>query len=87
VYYEREKSEVDKRESESLSYERENVEVKRLVGKKTVRGKTYEYEYYTLPLNLYIPKHMVEKHGAKYYLHYDEETGTITIKPTEEKAS
>jgi len=61
------------------------VEAKRLVGKKTVRGKTYEYEYFTLPLNLYIPKSMVEKHGTKYYLHYDEETGTITIKPTEEK--
>jgi len=61
------------------------VEVKRLVGKKTVRGKTYEYEYYTLPLNLYIPKSMVEKHGTKYYLQVDEENGIITIKPTEEK--
>lgn len=45
-----------------LMKERE-VEAKRLVGKKQVRGKVYEYEYYTLPLNLYIPKSMVEKFG------------------------
>ncbi|WP_369609655.1 hypothetical protein [Sulfurisphaera javensis] len=61
------------------------VEAKRLVGKKTVRGKTYEYEYYTLPLNLYIPKSMIEKHGTKYILQVDEDSGTITIKPTEGK--
>ncbi len=57
------------------------VEAKRLIGKKLVRGKVYEYEYYTLPLNLYIPKSMVEKFGTKYTLEVDEESGTITIKP------
>ncbi|MEW9491410.1 MAG: hypothetical protein TQ35_0004315 [Candidatus Aramenus sulfurataquae] len=57
------------------------VEAKRLIGKKSVRGKIYEYEYYTLPLNLYIPKSMVEKFGTKYTLEVDEESGTITIKP------
>ncbi|MBW9140459.1 MAG: hypothetical protein MPF33_06140 [Candidatus Aramenus sp.] len=57
------------------------VEAKRLIGKKSVRGKVYEYEYYTLPLNLYIPKSMVEKFGTKYTLEVDEESGTITIKP------
>ncbi|MCG3108078.1 hypothetical protein L3N51_00359 [Metallosphaera sp. J1] len=57
------------------------VEAKRLVGKKQVRGKVYEYEYYTLPLNLYIPKSMVEKFGKRYMLQVDEDTGTITIKP------
>ncbi|BCS94070.1 MAG: hypothetical protein MjAS7_2678 [Metallosphaera javensis (ex Sakai et al. 2022)] len=63
-----------------LMKERE-VEAKRLVGKKQVRGKVYEYEYYTLPLNLYIPKSMVEKFGKRYMLQVDEDTGTITIKP------
>lgn len=63
-----------------LMKERE-VEAKRLVGKKLVRGKVYEYEYYTLPLNLYIPKSMVEKFGTKYLLEVDEDNGTITIKP------
>ena len=57
------------------------VEVKRLVGKKTVKGKTYEYEYYNLPLNLYIPKHMVAKHGTRFVLHYDLESGVITLTP------
>ncbi|EZQ01802.1 MULTISPECIES: hypothetical protein [Acidianus] len=56
------------------------VMAKRLVGKKFVRGKVYEYEYYTLPLNLYIPKSMIEKYGTKYTLQVDEESGTITIK-------
>lgn len=57
------------------------VEVKKTIGRKTVKGKTYEYEYYTLPLNLYIPKYMVEKFGTQYLLVLDEENGTITIKP------
>jgi len=51
------------------------------LAKKLVRGKVYEYEYYTLPLNLYIPKSMVEKFGTKYMLEVDEDNGTITIKP------
>jgi len=46
-----------------------------------VRGKIYEYEYFTLPLNLYLPKSMVEKFGTKYMLQVDEDSGTITIKP------
>ncbi|ARM76646.1 hypothetical protein [Acidianus manzaensis] len=57
------------------------VEAKRLIGKKLVRGKMYEYEYYTLPLNLYIPKSMVEKFGTRYTLQVDEDSGTITIRP------
>jgi len=57
------------------------VEVKKLVGKKTVKGKTYEYEYYNLPLNLYIPKRMVQKYGTKFFLHYDLESGVITLTP------
>ncbi|MCY0859931.1 MAG: hypothetical protein OWQ54_05815 [Sulfolobaceae archaeon] len=57
------------------------VEAKKLIGKKVVRGKTYEYEYYTLPLNLYLPKSLVEKFGTKFMLKVDEEKGIITIKP------
>jgi len=57
------------------------VELRQVVSRKVVNGKTYEYPAYTLPLNLYIPKSMVQKHGTKYYLQVDEETGTITIKP------
>jgi len=51
------------------------------MGKKTVKGKTYEYEYYNLPLNLYIPKSMVQKYGGKFLLHYDLSTGVITLTP------
>ena len=57
------------------------VEVKKMVGRKIVKGKLYEYEFYTLPLNLYIPKHIVEKFGIKYIIQFDEENGTILIKP------
>jgi len=57
------------------------VEAKRLVGKKTVKGKVYEYEYYTLPLNIYIPKSMIEKFGTRYKLTFIESEGTIVIKP------
>ena len=61
------------------------VELKQVISRKTVNGKTYEYPAYTLPLNLYIPKSMVQKYGTKYLLQVDEETGTITIKPVSEK--
>ncbi|EHP68268.1 hypothetical protein MetMK1DRAFT_00026910 [Metallosphaera yellowstonensis MK1] len=70
-----------KAEGNSYLMKEREVEAKRLIGKKQVRGKIYEYEYYTLPLNLYIPKSMVEKFGVKYMLQVDEDTGTITIKP------
>jgi hypothetical protein len=58
-----------------------DVEAKRLVGKKTVKGKVYEYEYYTLPLNLYLPKSVIEKFGTRFHLEIDEQKGIITIRP------
>jgi hypothetical protein len=57
------------------------VEAKKLTGKKSVKGKQYEYQYYTLPLNLYLPKSVVEKFGTKFVLQIDEDNGTIIIKP------
>ncbi|MEM0065375.1 MAG: hypothetical protein QXT76_05110 [Sulfolobales archaeon] len=59
---------------------RREAKVKKISGKKNVRGKTYTYEYYTLPLNLYIPKSMVEKWGEDYIIERDEEKGMILIK-------
>ena len=61
------------------------IELKRVISRKVINGKSYEYPAYTLPLNLYIPKSMVQKYGTKYLLQVDEETGVITIKPTGEK--
>jgi len=37
------------------------VKLKKRVGKKNVNGKEYRYEYYTLPLLLYIPKQIAER--------------------------
>ncbi|MCX8184989.1 MAG: hypothetical protein RMI56_02175 [Sulfolobales archaeon] len=59
---------------------RREARVKKISGKKNVRGRTYTYEYYTLPLNLYIPKSMVEKWGEEYIIERDVEKGTILIK-------
>jgi len=61
------------------------VEAKKLVGKKNVKGRSYEYQYYTLPLNLYLPKSVVEKFGTKFILQIDEDNGTIIIKPKSAK--
>ncbi|MEM1622926.1 MAG: hypothetical protein QW780_02375 [Sulfolobales archaeon] len=63
-----------------MSVRRREARVKKISGKKSVRGKTYTYEYYTLPLNLYIPKSMVEKWGEEYIIERDEERGMILIK-------
>ncbi len=57
------------------------VHAKKIIGRKVVKDKEYKYEYYALPLNLYLPKSMVEKWGTTYIVELNEETGTITIKP------
>ncbi len=58
---------------------RRTVTAKKITGKKTVKDKVYQYEYYTLPLNLYLPKSMVEKWGTEFIIERDEEKGRITI--------
>jgi len=55
--------------------------VRRVIGRKIVRDKVYVYEYYTLPLNLYIPKSMVEKWGKEFIIERNEESGVIRIVP------
>ncbi|MEM0014805.1 MAG: hypothetical protein QXX81_06165 [Zestosphaera sp.] len=62
-----------------MSVRRRKVTARRIVGKKVVKDKIYQYEYYTLPLNLYIPKSMVERWGVDFVLERDEENGRITI--------
>lgn len=62
-----------------MSVRRRKVTARRIVGKKVVKDRVYQYEYYTLPLNLYIPKSMVEKWGIDFVLERDEENGRIII--------
>ena len=54
---------------------------RKIIGRKKVKDKIYTYEYYTLPLNLYLPKSMVEKWGTEFIVERDDERGIITIKP------
>ncbi len=63
-----------------MSVRRREVRVKKISGRKIIRGKVYSYEYYTLPLNLYIPKSMVERWGEEYVVERNEEKGVIVIK-------
>ena len=58
---------------------RRSVSARKVMGRKVVNGKTYTYEYYTLPLNLYLPKGMIEKWGIDYIVERDEENGKIVI--------
>lgn len=57
------------------------VTIRKVIGRKTVKDKVYTYTYYTLPLNLYIPKSVVERYGMEFIVEKDEERGTITIRP------
>ncbi|HDN75932.1 MAG TPA: hypothetical protein ENG05_02260 [Acidilobales archaeon] len=63
-----------------MSTSRRLAVARKVVGKKVVKGKTYTYEYYTLPLNLYLPKSMVEKWGTEYIVERREDEGTIIIR-------
>jgi len=58
-----------------------HVRVKRVVGRKEVKGRTYVYEYYVLSLNLYIPRSIVEKWGEEFVVIKDVNRGVITIVP------
>ncbi len=62
-----------------MSVLRRKVTARRMVGRKAVKDKVYQYEYYTLPLNLYLPKSMVKKWGTEFMLERDEENGRIVI--------
>ncbi len=57
------------------------TEAKEIVGKKVLKGKVYSYTYFTLPLNIYLPKHIVERYGKKFVLKMNTETGEIYIAP------
>ncbi len=57
------------------------TEVRRIIGKKNVKNKTYNYEYYTLSLNLYVPRNIVEKYGYEFVIVRDEDKGVVTIMP------
>ncbi|UXD21647.1 hypothetical protein IPA_06235 [Ignicoccus pacificus DSM 13166] len=64
---------------------RRQVKVREVIGKKVVKDKEYKYVYYTLPLNIYVPKSVVEKFGKEYVLEMDEETGEIRIRPAKKE--
>ncbi len=61
------------------------VSIRKVVGKKTVKDKVYTYTYYTLPLNLYIPKSVVDRYGTEFIIERDDEKGTITIRPKKQQ--
>lgn len=63
----------------AMSIMRRTASARKIIGRKVVKGKVYTYEYYTLPLNLYIPKNMIEKWGTEFIVERDEEAGKITI--------
>ncbi len=62
-----------------MTVTRRTANAKKIIGKKTVNGKTYTYEYFTLPLNLYLPKAMIERWGTEFIIERDEDSGKITI--------
>ncbi|GEM_PF-896669 len=58
-----------------------DAHVREVVGKKVVKDKLYTYTYYTLPLNIYIPKHVIHKYGKEYVVIINSETGEIRAMP------
>ncbi|ESQ22923.1 MAG: hypothetical protein MGAcid_07420 [uncultured Acidilobus sp. MG] len=58
-----------------------HVKAREIKGRKEVGSKVYEYEYFTLPLNLYVKKHVIERWGSEFTIEVDEDTGVICVKP------
>ncbi len=57
------------------------VRVREIRGKKTLKGRTYEYVYYTLPLNIYVRKNVIEKWGPEFVVESDPDKGIVIIYP------
>jgi len=67
--------------TESSKLKIRKAEVRKIIGRKNVKDKIYSYEYFTLSLNLYIPRNIIEKFGTDFVVIRDEEQGIITIMP------
>lgn len=65
-----------------MTVRRRIVTARKMMGRKAIKDKIYQYEYYTLPLNLYLPKSMIEKWGTEFVVERDEEKGKIVIYST-----
>ena len=57
------------------------VELRGIKGRKEINNKVYEYEYFTLPINVYVRKHVVDRWGKEFIVEIDDDTGVICIKP------
>lgn len=58
-----------------------HVEAKKVLGRKAVKGKIYDYEYYTLSLNIYVPRGIIERYGREFVVIKNGDRGVITIMP------
>jgi hypothetical protein len=57
------------------------VKAREIRGRKVLKGKVYEYTYYTLPLNIYIRKSVIEKWGPEFVVETDPDQGIVVVKP------
>ncbi len=57
------------------------VTARRIVGRKKVGDRVYTYEYYTLPLNIYLPRSFVERWGTEFVVLRDDEKGIVVVMP------
>ncbi len=57
------------------------VTAREIKGRKTLGNKVYEYIYYTLPLNLYVRKNVIERWGTEFIVESDPDRGIVVIKP------
>ncbi|ESQ25473.1 MAG: hypothetical protein OSP8Acid_07890 [uncultured Acidilobus sp. OSP8] len=58
-----------------------HIKAREVKGRKEVGSKVYEYEYFTLPLNIYVKKHVIERWGSEFTVEVDDDLGVICVKP------
>jgi hypothetical protein len=54
---------------------------KEIIGKKNANGKEYRYTYYVLPLNIYVPKAIIQKWGREFVIEIDWDNEMIKVYP------
>ena len=57
------------------------VVAKEIKAKKKRGEKVYKYSYYTLFLNIYVPKHIIEKYGKEFVVVIDKDLGIVNVYP------
>jgi len=61
--------------------QRRVVSAREIRARKRRGEKVYEYSYFSILLNIYVPKQVVEKFGKEFIVEVDKDLGIVKVFP------